>query len=170
MTPGASARPCRSCVTPMVFAALFAFTLAALPLALPVRANNEPLPHTTATDLVMDQSYKELMLLYGNIGLAGVFLLFLLWSLKRQDSIETIDKRYAESAEAHLAAFKEISTNSTEAFKQINDRNTAVLRELCEDYRAIAKESRDIGYVISGSNERIVTMLEGMERREGLKG
>ena len=159
---------CRSCVTPMVYAALFAFTLAALPLALPVNAGTDPLPHT-ASDLVVDQSYKELMLLYGNIGLAGVFLLFLLWSLKRQDSIEAIDKRYAESADAHLAAFKEISTNSTEAFKQINDRNTAVLRELCEDYRAIAKESRDIGYVISGSNERIVTMLEGMERREARK-
>ena len=163
----APARPCRSCVTPMVFAALFAFTLAALPLALPVHAGPEPL-HSQMADFVLDQSYKELMLLYGNIGLAGVFLLFLLWSLKRQDSIETINKRYAESADAHLAAFKDISANSTEAFKQINDRNTAVLRELCEDYRAIAKESRDIGYVISGSNERLVTMLEGMERRGGV--
>lgn len=136
--PGSRARSCRSCVVPMVFAALFAFTLAVMPVVATTEA--QP-PHDATT--VVEQSYKELMLLYGNLGLAGVFLLFLLWSLKRQDSIETINQRYADSAAAHLSAFREMSQNSTEAFRQINDRNTAALQEAMETFRELSKESRD---------------------------
>jgi hypothetical protein len=145
---------------PMVFAALFAFTLAAMP----VIAIENQVPHEAIA--LVDQSYKELLLLYGNLGLAGVFLLFLLWSLKRQDSIETINKRYAESADAHLSAFKEISANTAEAFKQINDRNTSAFREVMEVYRHLSDDSRKVALMTVGANERIVTMLEGMERRK----
>ena len=158
----------RSCKKPMVFAALFAFTLAVVPFALPVIATDVPAVPEAAP--LIDQGFDKLMLLYSNLGLAGVFLAFLLWSLRRQASLEILNDRFEKHGVIHLAAFKEISTNATEAFRQINDRNTTVLRELCEDYRAVAKESRDVSYMIAGSNERIVTMLEMMQRGGGAKG
>lgn len=85
------------------------------------------------------------ILFMSNVGFAGVFLYFLLQSLKRQEGLDTIVKRYDETQKAHLEAFKDITAN----------------------YRQLTTDMRDAMLLSVQVQTRLVEKLDQMERTHG---
>lgn len=77
-----------------------------------------------------------------NVGFGGVFLYFLLTSLKRQQSLEEIVRRYDDTQQAHLQAFRDIS----------------------EAYRELLGKAQDTMILGVQVQTRLVEKLERMER------
>ena len=142
----------------MIFALLFIFSAVILPAIFIVFAAGEAGP-LSATPIV---DTEKAMLLYSNVGLSGVFLLFLLWSLRRQESIEVINKRYEQLSAMHVDAFKTMNAGSHEAFRQINERNTAAFDRVMSVYQKLNEESQRVAIMTVKNNERILTILEGV--------
>lgn len=96
----------------------------------------------------------QLMLLFANMGL-GV-MVFIVWYFdsKRQTSLEALIGQYSKSADAHLAAFKDI-----------NERNTSAFQEVMAAFRDQARDSRDVILTCVRSMSEVMEQIKEVRRQ-----
>lgn len=137
---------------PLVFASLFVCSVLVLPLTAGfaqdavVRAADAPL---------VDVHTEKVMLIASNLGLSAVFLGFLLWSLRRQSSVEALNQRYEEQATANLAAFEQINTRNVDVVREL----LAAHQEMNRNMQALIKDS------VAATTE-MVTLVKGLIRMQ----
>lgn len=80
-----------------------------------------------------------------NVGFGGVFLYYLLQTLKRQASLEDITKRYDDTQQAHLQAFKDISAAYRELLSETTKSILLSVNVQAKLSEKVERMERDLG-------------------------
>lgn len=87
-------------------------------------------------------TFGQIMMLVTNLGMGGIVFVIWLNGLKRQTSMEHLIEKYDETQKAHLAAF----------------------RDIVENYRALARDTKDTTLLAVQVQTRLVERLEAAEK------